>query len=69
MLAVAPTRPRMTQPSPAFMFGVAIHSSAMHGNPIATQAAIHGLRRPPASAIAPTTGAPTPISSAAIELA
>ncbi len=43
--------------SPDCMPGVANHSAIIAGTPITYVAASHGLRRPPASAMAPRTGA------------
>ncbi len=47
-----------TQTKPASIAGVANHSAAMLGTPTAIEATSQGLRRPPASAMAPSTGAP-----------
>ncbi len=69
MLAPAPTSATITHTSDGPMFGVARNSSAMEGMPTSMQAAIQGLRRPLASAMAPTTGAPMATRAAAMEFA
>ncbi len=58
----------MTKPRPAVMPGTANQLASMQGAPNSTQNRIHGLRRPPASAMAPRIGAPMAMMIAAIEV-
>src|SRR6185312_2822171 len=52
-----PTSPSTMSHRPLVMPGVAYQSTTMLGMPMRSEAMSHGLRRPPASAMAPSTGA------------
>jgi hypothetical protein len=56
------------QPSPSVMPGMANHIPIMLGMPMSSVPISHGLRRPPASAMAPSTGAVTATSRPAPEV-
>jgi hypothetical protein len=61
-------RARVMRPRPWVMPGVAYQSRAMLGAPSRNVTASQGLRRPPASAMAPSRGAVSATISAAMEV-
>ncbi len=65
---LAPTRAISMKIRPVCIPGVANQMAAMHGAPRIRVPRIQGLRRPPASAIAPRTGAPMATRKAAVEV-